>query len=253
MLDQILDRGPAGHLAYDLEPGAAGQPTLVYCHGLLAHRQGTRVDLIRRFCVERRWTLLRFDFQGRGDSSGTLTDLTLTRQIDDLAAIFRVLPDGCRPLLLGSSYGGLTSAWFAGLHPERVAGCVLIAPAFGFVPGLLRRVGLAVAQRWRRDGVHRFEPPIDLPVHYELVRDGGGYPDELLAQHLTVPTLIYHGTEDDAVPVERSLAFARGATGPVDLRVFQGADHLLHPQMPEILALTEVWAQRFAGAEEPTT
>ncbi len=251
MPTDFVQRGdPPAHLAYDWFDAGGRAPVLVYSHGLLSTRRGERAALLERWCAERGWSLLRFDYQGRGDSSGSLADLTLSRQIADLEAVLGALPEGARPVVLGSSYGGLTAAWHAALHPGTVAACILLAPAFGFVPDLLAEMGLAEALRWRERGQRDFGRGLDFEVDYELVRDAAAYPEALLATSLRTPTLIAHGTDDDAVPVERSREFARRARpGVVDLHVFSGADHILHVQMMEVLAMVEPFAARVGGLD----
>jgi pimeloyl-ACP methyl ester carboxylesterase len=237
------DAAGATRLAYDFWPGHQGAPVVVYCHGLLSSRRGDRASALRAFCAERGWALLCFDFQGRGESSGSLRELTLSRQVGDLGSILAVLPRGARPLLFGSSYGGLTAAWFAALYPERVAACALLAPALRFVPDLLVRIGLAEARRWRERGWRHFEPPADVDVHYGLVADSGFYPDAVLAASLTVPTMVWHGTADDSVPCAHSVALAQRAAC-VDLHLVRGGDHVLGREMPEVLAALPAFLAR---------
>ena len=60
-----------------------------------------------------------------------------------------------------------------------------------------------------------------------------GYPS------VTVPTLIIHGTKDDAVPIERSRTFAQGRDNVRLIEVDDG--HELIDSLPRILAETEAF------------
>lgn len=233
-------------LAYELDAGAPGAPAVVYCHGLFSGRNGQRATTLRAWCRKVDWWLLRFDFRGRGDSSGSIRELTLTRHLEDLDAILGVLPAGVRPILFGSSLGGLAAAWFAALHPDRVAACALVAPAFSIVDNLLLEAGPDRAARWRRERVLRLEKDdTAFELDYGIVEDAGHYPEPLLHSAYRTPTLVAHGMADAVVPYARSVAFAEGVRpGLVDLHLFAGGDHRLHGFMDEILALLAAFARR---------
>jgi len=128
---------------------------------------------------------------------GDFGHLTITGQL-------RILEDTIRgePVsLIGSSMGGYLAALYAAAHPE-VVRMVLMAPAFGF------------AERWdRRIGDPR---PADMEVfhygenrmrrvHYGLIVDAKQYP---ASPDFAQPARIYHGVQDDVVPVEYSREFA---------------------------------------------
>lgn len=125
-----------------------------------------------------------------------------------------------RPLtLIGSSMGGYLAALYAARHPE-VERLVLMAPAFGF----LRRWGQD--EDWRRTGfldVYHYGDKRRRRLSYGLIEDAALYEDyPAIAQ----PALIFHGSHDDAVPVEASREFARGKPN-VRLEVMD-SDHELH-------------------------
>jgi uncharacterized protein len=240
-LHQPSGTEPEVALAYDLFPGDPDAPVLAYCHGLFSSRQGFRAEMIRRWCAQEHWTWLGFDFRGRGDSSGSLQDLTLTHHIEDVDAILDVLPQGTRPVLFGSSLGGLAAAWYAALNPDRVRSCVLVAPAFSIVADLLRDAGPEGRRQWKRDGkLHLKTERIDLELDHAIVEDQGDYPMELLYEVYETPTLIAHGRNDAVIPCTRSLDFARRvAPGLVDLHLFANGDHQLHAHMEAIMMLVE--------------
>jgi len=244
--------GGTVELAYDLEPGERGAPCLIYAHGLFSSRKGFRAEMIRRWCERKGWPFLGFDFRGRGDSSGTPRDITLTKHLEDLDAILRVVPEEGIPVLFGSSLGGLAAAWFAALNPDRVAACALVAPAFSIVANLLVDAGPDKARRWKKEGTLRFQNDhIDLELDHEIVEDAGDYPEALLHSAYRTPTLVAHGMKDAVVPYRRSVAFAEGVQpGLVDLHLFGDGDHQLHGCMPEVMDLVERFVVRRLGEEE---
>jgi pimeloyl-ACP methyl ester carboxylesterase len=250
---QVQGTGRPVELAYDLISGEQDAPCLIYAHGLFSSRKGFRAEMIRRWCEKKGWPFLGFDFRGRGDSSGTHRDITLTRHLEDLDAILRVLPEGTLPVLFGSSLGGLASAWFAALNPDRVAACALVAPAFSIVANLLVEAGPENARRWKRQGTLRFQNDrMDLELSHEIVEDAGDYPDALLHSAYRTPTLVAHGMQDAVIPYQRSVAFAESVEpGLVDLHLFADGDHQIHGCMPDVMDLLERFVtRRFGGGEE---
>ncbi len=245
---RVPDSSPPVTLAYDLIPGRSDAPVLVYCHGLLSCRTGTRAEMIRGWCERKAWTLLAFDFQGRGDSSGSVENLTFTQQIQDLDAILDVLPGGTRPVLFGSSLGGLTAAWYAALHPGRVRACVLVAPAFSIVAGILADIGLTGMQQWRQEDRRQFEGDREgLVMNHGFVEDAADYPEALLYSSFRTPTLVVHGMKDETIPFHRSVEFVNKVpSGLADLHLFAEGDHQIHDFMEEVLTLMETFVGRRA-------
>ncbi len=115
-------------------------------------------------------------------------------------ALMPVLDAADHPVIVGSSYGGITALCAAirateSGHP--ITGLVLCAPALG-----------------------RSEPPADSMRLYP-----------------PVPTVIIHGTGDDVVPIEVSRAFA--AVHPDGVRLIEvDDDHRLAGSLERIIAET---------------
>lgn len=102
-----------------------------------------------------------------------------------------------RPVLAGSSYGGLASAWLAAQHPERFRGVLLLAPA-----------------------LHYAEDPVTSP--------------EALRAPIGLPVHIIHGRGDAVVPVDASRSYvARSAGADVLLEEVEDG-HALVASLPSI-------------------
>lgn len=140
-------------------------------------------------------------------NQGDFSHLTLSRQIQQIEAL---LPPEPTPVtLIGSSFGGLTAAWLAEKHPQ-IQRIVLLAPAFGFLSHWVSRLGSAQMQQWQTQGylpVYHYGEAQMMPLHYGFVKDAEQYRDDDLQR--PVPTLILHGTQDEVIPLQASVAFAR--------------------------------------------
>ena len=150
-----------------------------------------------------------------------------------------------RAVLVGSSLGGLTAARLAERDP-RVCALVLLAPAFQIMARWEHQLGPAWDD-WRRTGTrtvtdHTTGQPAE--VDFGFVEDAlaidVGFPD------VRVPTLIFHGTGDEAVPIEHSRRFV--ADRP-HARLVELADgHELIASLPRILDEAEAFLAPWFGA-----
>jgi uncharacterized protein len=146
-----------------------------------------------------------------------LETLTITGQ---LAVIEALRPD----VVIGSSMGGYLAALYASRNPA-VRRLVLLAPAFGFPRRWPEELGPERTGRWRDTGymdVYHYAENRPARVGWCLIEDGAQYP---LEPGFDQPCLIFHGRNDDTVPVRYSEQFA-AAHANVSLRVLD-SDHQL--------------------------
>ena len=113
-------------------------------------------------------------------------------------------------LVFGSSFGGRVAARVAERLPGRVAGLVLMAPAFVFEHVWLQTRGGEGLAGWREQGEILVDHPAyagEVPLGYGFYEDAlatDGFPS--LPSELEV--LVFHGRGDDVVPFADSERFA---------------------------------------------
>ena len=198
---------------------------LIYLHGFASGPMSSKAQFFRR-----RFADLGVDMQIPDLAEGNFEGLTISGQ---LRVIERVA-DGEDVWLMGSSMGGYLAALYAARHPQ-VTQLILLAPAFGFAKRWPLRLGGDKVAEWRRTGwlpVYHYSEKRESRVGYALLEDGAqyeAYPD------VSQPVLIFHGREDDVVPVEYSREFA--ALHPqAALREMDSGHDLLN-------VLEEMWAE----------
>ncbi len=193
-------------------------PQFIYLHGFASSPQSAKAqDLYDRF-AQMNITLAIPDL-----NQGDFTHLTLTRQLEQIAADY--FSSGDTFTLIGSSFGGLTAAWVGQTYPQ-VERLILLAPAFGFVAHWLPRLGHAQVQQWKTEGflpVYHYGEERMLPISYGFAEDAAQYREAELQRSL--PTLIVHGNQDEVIPVESSLEF--GKTRPWVNLLQVDSDHSL--------------------------
>lgn len=155
--------------------------------------------------------------------------LTLSKQLKLIETRIKGQPVS----LIGSSMGGYLAALYASMHPE-VDRLVLLAPAFAFARRWENITGPETMATWRDSGwlpVYHYGRKCESRVHYGLLEDARPYPD---FPDFHQPALIFHGTNDDTVPVSLSREFA--ATHPNAVLHESRSDHELISVLNEITA-----------------
>jgi pimeloyl-ACP methyl ester carboxylesterase len=186
----------------------------------------------------------RFDYRGRGASSGRLGGTDLATCIDDALAILDGVTDPAeRLLVVGSSMGGLVALHLALLRPRRVAGLVLLAPAVGFAARRWARLGDAPRAALLAGGRVSLETGLkddDVGLHFYTAAAAYDLPDAPGSVPVRCPVRILHGGCDTVVPLDVSEALVgQLASADVALRVVEGAAHALtDPGDIEILLAT---------------
>jgi len=133
---------------------------------------------------------------------GSFRNLTIAGQLQVIQRTLRGEPAH----LIGSSLGGYLAALCAARHPE-VQRLVLMAPAFGFARRWAAALGEKGLAEWREAGaldVYHYAAGGPTPLGWGLMEDALRYEDEPKVEQ---PALVWHGLQDDVVPVEASRSF----------------------------------------------
>ncbi len=256
-------RREAFQLVFWPQPEKPNGRLVVIHHGLGEH--AARFEAVGLKLVELGFEVRSYDCRGHGQSMGKRGDAA---GVDGLVADFEeILPvlietTSCkRVVVLGHSMGGAVVSRYLTARPvhSKVEGAILSAPALAVPISPINEIKLKVGRI-----LNRYVPTLTLPsgldvdgissdpseveryqadkwVH-EMVstRLGASIVDgseEILkgAHRLSVPTLLYHGTEDPICDIEGSRQFSRLApVGMVAFREIMGGRHELHHEVPTI-------------------
>jgi uncharacterized protein len=190
---------------------------IIYLHGFASGPSSSKARYFRERLERGGATVIVPDL-----AEGDFEHLTITGQ---LAVIERTAAEE-RLCLVGSSMGGYLAALYAARHAE-VSRLVLLAPAFGFARRWAESQGPEKLREWHERGyIEVFHYAENRPMHlwYGLIEDAAGYEDY---PDFRQPALIFHGSNDDAVPVTYSEKFA--ATHPnAHLEILESSHELLN-------------------------
>ncbi|HST80678.1 MAG TPA: alpha/beta fold hydrolase [Kineosporiaceae bacterium] len=156
---------------------------------------------------------LRFDFRAHGQSGGRADQLTLAGIVNDIRAAHDFLSEnvGSESVnLLGASFGGGLSLYYAGVYGDRVARLILINPLLNYKRRLIDeknywnedRISPEASARLDEEGVLPHSPTFMLnrPLINEMFYLN---PIDHLSSVKT-PTLVFHGTKDTFIPFASS-------------------------------------------------
>lgn len=177
---------------------------------------------------------LRFDFRGHGQSDGRQEDLTLAGVVNDIRAAAAHLEDVIEPGpigLIGTSFGGGISAFFAAHYPERVRRLVLLNPLLNYKKRFVDdkpywqgdRIDKLTGRTLSENGFVEHSPTFKLGRG--LLNEVFYLRPELALKDITAPTLIVHGTGDTFIPVESSRTHIRQIPAETVLLEIDGAQH----------------------------
>ena len=211
---------------------------ILYLHGFGSAQSGEKADHFRERAVEAGWPFCSFDFQGHGESGGTLRELTFSRNLDDVARVHDFLAGRglAKVVLLGSSMGGATALWHAARRPEAVLAGMHIAPAIGMRRALERWAGPRGLDRWMREGSIAYENgAVKTMLDWDLMEDLRRFDVEVLAAGCRTPTLLFQGKNDLSVDYRDVVRFvARAPGGFLRLRLYDDGDHRLVDRKDEL-------------------
>ncbi len=244
-----LDDG--ADLAVRLDVAEGARTWLVFAHGFGSTQYGDKISSFRSWAAEAGLGFASFDFRGHGASGGSLREITLTRNVEDLRAALDALAlrhprSRERTVLVGSSMGAASAMWFCARNPRRVQAAVHIAPALYLQQSLERTLGDEGVRKWCKEGSFLLEGELaETELDWELMADLRRHPVDELAARYRTPTLLLVGRQDETVPQDRLLEFVGSCDAEIDVVTYGAGDHRLLQQKDRLwTALLDFLAAR---------
>ncbi|MGI9407594.1 MAG: alpha/beta hydrolase [Hyphomicrobiaceae bacterium] len=210
-------------------------PGLLWLSGFNSSMNGTKATDLASWSGENGIAMTRFDYSGHGRSSGKFEDGNISIWLEETRAVLDQMATGPQ-ILIGSSMGGWLALLLAGelntKAPGRIAGLVLIAPAWDMTERLMWDTASPdVRHEMQTKGVWYRPSQYDddnYPITMQLIEDGRKH---LLGDgpvDTGCPVRILHGMADPDVPWQGSeTLIERLATGDARLTLVKGAGHRL--------------------------
>jgi hypothetical protein len=212
-------KGPAGNIAAELLfPTDFRQEKdrctlVIMMHGFLGGKEKVPMGFLSQLLLQAGLAVLRFDFDGYGESDGAEEENTVPKMLQDAQAVWdyaATLPFVERIIILGHSQGGVVASMLAGRLEKAgtpPAALLLFAPA-----SILKE--FARRGRFFTVRCNPVNPPATIPLYgFKMGRDyilsAQTLPIEEESSWYTGPVGLFHGTWDIVVPVSCSEAYHR--------------------------------------------
>jgi len=261
---QFLELGPvanaaARRIAYRVEPAGDRDLSLFWLSGFKSDMASTKATELAAFARERGFGCTRFDYSGHGLSSGAFEDGTIGAWLNEAEAVFRNVSCG-RQIIVGSSMGGYIALLLlrrlmetSPADAERIAGLVLIAPAWDMTEELMwKQFDFKARRDIEEKGVFQLPSEYGEPyaITRALIEEGR---EHLMAKRPfdpARPVVILQGRLDTSVPIGHARALLKLLNGDrVEfVEIPDGEHRLSRPQDLSLLftKIEEIAAERTA-------
>jgi len=228
-------------------PEAIKYPIVIFCHGFGGNKEEW-APYIKEF-LKNNIAVLRFDFSGHGTSGGKFEDLTLTRELDDLLAVYdyvqNQLPGVAVTTLFGHSLGGTVAMYFSTV--KKVSAIISVSAPINFKEIPESIFGKESKSTWKEKGYVELDWYNNEKINYTFYEDIIKYDPKQILPTLNTPIMIIHGNKDDTVSVEDAKVIYSLVSGAKSLKIIRGANHIFDSQkeLNEILSSTIFWLARW--------
>jgi pimeloyl-ACP methyl ester carboxylesterase len=230
-------------------------PGLFWLGGYRSDMEGTKAEALDLWAASHSHAATRFDYSGHGRSGGRFEDGTISRWLEEAEAVFGDATKGPQ-VVIGSSMGGwiallLAKRLAARGESDRLAGMVLVAPAFDMTKDLMwDAMSPAEKRRIKKNGIlerpseYSAEPDV---ITLKLIEDGKVH---LFGQHpieTGCPVHVIQGMQDPDVPwAHATKLMERLAFDDAVLTLVRDGDHRLS-RPEDIERLTRAVAAMIEG------
>ncbi len=205
-----------------------GNRIVVIGHGVTGNKDRPALVTLAEGLAAAGISAMRFSFSGNGESGGTFTDSTITKEVADLGTVVDALKE-YNVCYVGHSMGGAVGVLRTATD-ERIRALVSLAGMVHTKAFAEREFGDVTP-----DKGFMWDDP-DCPLSQTYVDDMATI--DSVAKHASkfdVPWLLVHGTADDIVPPEDSHDILQHANEQTVLLELPGVDHVFSDEGTAIM------------------
>lgn len=167
-------------------------------HGVTGNKDRPLLMAVAEGLAAKGWPCLRISFSGNGDSEGKFEDSTISKEIEDLSALLKTVPQEKRIAYIGHSMGAAVGVLTASrkMDIQALVSLAGMTHAAEFVEREFGDVVPGNGYMWDDE---------DCPLSAAYVEDLKSIGDTMeAASQIKQPWLLIHGTADDVVPPKDS-------------------------------------------------
>ncbi|MCI5604069.1 MAG: alpha/beta fold hydrolase [Clostridia bacterium] len=213
-----------------LKVDAEKSPVAVIFHGLMSHKDADMFCDIADALLQRGISVVKFDFNGHGESDGDFSDMNVYNEILDASKIIDYVRglDFVKDIyIVGHSQGALVGGMIAGYYREYIKKLVMLAPAATIKDDALKGSCFGIPY-----------DKYNIPEYITMINDERkkfNVGDMYFRIAKTLPiyettsmfegeTLIIHGTKDEAVGVIGSKRYGECMKN-ITIDLIEGENH----------------------------
>lgn len=186
-------------------------PLVIICHGFGGTKSKIKFVDLSRTLLKKGIASFRFDFEGCGDSEGSMKNITLKNQVSDLKIVMKNICrikgiDKKRIAILGNSLGSAVVAYFTKENTSYFKILVFWAPALNQKDIISKMFSKKEIEIIKKDRYIAIKEKI-IGIKYFNENKDKDYSE--LFSKFNSPVFIAHGTKDEKVSIEFSKKLAK--------------------------------------------
>nr|GFA06195.1 alpha/beta hydrolase fold protein [Tanacetum cinerariifolium] len=214
---------------------------VILCHGFQGTKEYSMMVELANALEKQGISAFRFDFSGNGESEGTFEFGNYRKEVNDLHAVVQHFTATNRVIsaILGHSKAGNVVVLYASLHHD-IPTVVHVSGRYKMDRGIEERLGKDYLERAKKDGfidIKTKTGEVSFRVTEEslLERLNTNMHEAGLNIDQDCKVLTIHGSEDEIIPVEDGLEFAKIIPNH-KLHIIEGADHCYNKHREELVS-----------------
>jgi putative redox protein len=209
---------------------------VIFSHGLFSSKDGYKITKMAEAIVNSGFSLMTFDFTFSGESPGSIKDISIEEEIDDLKCAINYFKEtGIENIhLMGSSMGAAITILTASLNIFRIESLILIATPLSFKK-LIPEFTDNDINSLDTDGFTEIDGVL---VNNHFIKEIFNINMIDAVKKINIPSLLIHGQKDSIVDIENIYLYIQNSPSACSYLIIEDGDHNLTKES-DILQISE--------------
>ncbi|MCL2025211.1 MAG: alpha/beta hydrolase [Leptospirales bacterium] len=209
---------------------------VIFSHGLFSNKDGYKITNMAETIVNLGFNLMTFDFTFSGESPGSIKDISIEEEVDDLKSAINYFKEtGIKKIhLMGSSMGAAISILTASLNIFQIESIILIATPLSFKK-IIPEFTENDINSLNLDGFTSIDGVL---VNNRFIKDIFNINMIDAVKKINIPSLLIHGQNDNIVDIENLYLYIQNCPSDCSYFIIEDGDHNLARES-DILKISE--------------
>jgi len=198
---------------------------VIFSHGLFSSKDGYKITKMAGSIVESGFSLMTFDFTFSGESSGSIRDILISEEVEDLKSAVRYFQNrGIKKMhLMGSSMGAAVTILTASAGIFEIESLILVATPLSFTK---------LVTEIKKDDLPALDPEgftsiSGVQVNNRFIREIFEIDMVEAVRKIKIPSLLAHGKMDEVVDFGNLDLYVKNCGSVCSALVIEDGDHNL--------------------------